>query len=93
VSAGGRQSREYPGHNAEINGQLFPLTSASTVINIDSQGTSGFWIENIDGVLIKNFDSIDQAKGYNQHAEQYRVIQNIKNGYNSCSVNVTFNCP
>ncbi len=93
VSGSGKQIRGNAGRNAEINGQLFTLPGAGTITNIESQGASGFWIENGDGRLIINFDSINQAKGYNLPAGKYRVIPNIKDGYNSCSVNVTFNCP
>lgn len=93
VSGSGRQSRGYPGHNAEISGQLFTLPANGTISNIDSQGASGFWIEKESGEMVRNFDTIGESAGYSLPAGRYRVIPNIKDGFNTCWVNVTFTYP
>ncbi|NTU92842.1 MAG: hypothetical protein HGB29_01335 [Chlorobiaceae bacterium] len=89
VNGTGRQSRGYPGHNAEIHGQLFTLPATGTISNIEPNGASGFWIETESGTLVKNFDSVGQARGYSIPAGSYRIIPNIRDGVNSCSINVT----
>lgn len=93
VTGRGKQTRGYPGHNAELYGETFNLPRAGTIASVDSYGASGFWIENSRGDLIVNFDSVNQAIGYNLAAGSYRVLPNLKNGYDSCSVAVNFNCP
>jgi hypothetical protein len=93
VSGSGRQSRGYSGHNAEIHGQLFTLPGTGTISNVEGTGASGFWIEKGSGELVRNFNTIAQAKGYSLPAGSYRVIPNLKDGANSCGVTVTFTCP
>ena len=93
VSGHGTQTRGYAGHNAEINGQLFTLPGAGTITNIEGNGASGFWIEKGSGEMVKNFNSLAEAKGYSLPAGSYRVIPNIKDGANSCGITVTFTCP
>ncbi|NTW51794.1 MAG: hypothetical protein HGB22_04325 [Chlorobiaceae bacterium] len=93
VSGHGTQSRGYTGHNAEIHGQLFTLPGAGTITNIEGNGASGFWIEKGSGEMVKNFNTLAEAKGYSLPAGSYRVIPNIRDGANSCGVTVTVTCP
>jgi hypothetical protein len=89
----GQQSRGYPGHNAEIHGNLFTLPSAGSITAVEGRGASGFWIEKGSGEMVRNFNTLAQAQGYSLSAGSYRVIPNIKDGVNSCGVTVTFTCP
>lgn len=93
VVGNGRQSRGYPGHNAEIHGDLFSLPAAATITAVDGRGASGFWIERESGAMVRNFDSLGEAQGYSLPAGRYRVIPNIRDGVNSCGIAVTFTCP
>ncbi|MCX7781131.1 MAG: hypothetical protein N2491_09500 [Negativicutes bacterium] len=93
VSGSGKQTRGRPGHNAELEGRLFTLPSAGTITSVDSQGADGFWIEDERGVMIVNFNSVNEARGYVLRAGSYRVLPNLKNGFDSCWIHVTFTCP
>jgi hypothetical protein len=93
VVGNGRQSRGYPGHNAEIHGDLFTLPGTGSITGVDGRGASGFWIEKESGDMVRNFNTLAQAQGYSLPAGSYRVIPNIKDGVNSCGVTVTFTCP
>lgn len=93
VVANGRQSRGYPGHNAEIHGDLFSLPGAGSITAVDPHGAAGFWIEKDSGELVRNFNTVAESNGYSLPAGKYRVIPNLKDGVNSCSVAVTFTCP
>ncbi|HWR00386.1 MAG TPA: hypothetical protein VN371_00870 [Chlorobaculum sp.] len=93
VSGHGTQTRGSAGHNAEIHGQLFTLPGSGTITSIEGNGASGFWIEKGSGEMVKNFNTLAEAKGYSLPAGNYRVIPNIKDGANSCGVTVTVTCP
>ncbi|WP_153000674.1 hypothetical protein [Chlorobium limicola] len=78
VTGNGTQSRGYVGQNAKISGQLFSLPATGTITGVNGQGASGFWIEKGTGQLIRNFDSVGEAKGFTLPAGSYRVIPNLK---------------
>jgi hypothetical protein len=93
VTGGGKQVRGYPGHNAELSGDIFILPSAGTIVAVEGEHTDGFWIENSQGTMVASFGSLKQAQGYTLAAGKYRVLPNLEKGRNSAWVRVTFNCP
>ena len=95
IEGGGRQSRGYPGHNAELYGQVFELPRAGTIAGVAGEGADGFWIETEAGALVRSFNSLNQGVGFTLRAGRYRVLPNLRDNPKADRswVRITVNCP
>lgn len=78
VSGSGKQTRGYPGHNAEVYGDLFNLPTAGTITAATGEGTDGFWIDREDGSQAVLFNTFKQSIGYTLPAGKYRVLPGLR---------------
>lgn len=86
----GEQTRGTAGNNAELNCDGISFSSTATIVKVTGSN-DGFWIADSYGVLIQNFDSMEQAIGYQLKRGTYYVYPNLKSNQNKASVKVTFN--
>ena len=96
VEGGGRQTRGYPGHNAELYGAVFTLPRAGTIVSVAGEGTDGFWIERANGGLVRSFNSLNEAVGFSLPAGSYRALPNLRDYPEKAQrswVRITVNCP
>lgn len=95
IEGGGKQYRGYPGHNAELYGEVFTLPRAGTIVSVAGEGTDGFWIETAAGGLVQSFNTLNQAVGYTLPAGSYRALPNLRDNPKADRswVRVTVNCP
>lgn len=96
IEGGGKQTRGYPGHDAELYGEVFVLPRQGTIASIAGEGTDGFWIETATGQLVVSFDSFKQAVGYTLPAGSYRALPNLRDYPEKAPkswVRITINCP
>ena len=95
VEGGGKQTRGYPGHNAELHGDVFTLPRPGTITSVAGEGTDGYWIETDSGTLVRNWDSFQQSYGYALPAGRYRALPNLRDNPKAMTswVRVTVTCP
>ena len=96
IEGGGRQTRGYPGHNAELYGEVFVFFLTGTITNVTAEGTDGFWIEKASGENVISFNTLNQAIGYSLPASSKRVLPNLRDypeKANRSWVRITVNCP
>ncbi len=86
----GEQTKGTAGKNAELSCEGITLSSNATIIKVTGSN-KGFWIADSYGVLVQNFDSMEDAIGYQLKRGTYYVYPNLKSNQNKASVKVTFN--
>lgn len=86
----GEQTKGTAGKNAVLNCDGISLSSTATITKVTGSN-DGFWIADSYGVLVQNFDSMEEAIGYQLKRGTYYVYPNLKSNQNKASVKVTFN--
>jgi len=85
----GEQVKGTAGKNAVLKCSGIKFTSSVTINDVTGDN-AGFWISNKNGVLIINFDTMEEAIGYKLKKGTYYVYPNLRNNQNKATVTVSF---
>lgn len=86
----GEQIKGTAGKNAELNCDGISFTSAAVITKV-AGSNNGFWIVDSYNVIVRNFDSMEEALGYKLNKGTYYIYPNLKSDQNKATVKVTFN--